>query len=101
MPKKPALKTGATKVANADASSAAKAATARPTIPPSKLEIDKARRAVSITCFIAPRKLPHLNEIYPIEVIATYPDGQKAHETVVIFAGLKPSEVHKALESLN
>ncbi len=69
-------------------------------VPPSKLEIDKARRTVSITCVIAPRKLPHLNEVYPIEVIATYPAGQKAHETVVVFAGIKPSDVHKALESL-
>jgi hypothetical protein len=70
------------------------------TIPPSKLEVDKASRTVTITCAIAPRKLPHLNEVYPIEVIATYPEGQKAHETVVVFAELKPSEVHKALESL-
>jgi hypothetical protein len=70
------------------------------TIPPSKLEVDKDRRTVTITCAVAPRKLPHLNEVYPIEVIATHPEGQKAHETVVIFAGLKPSEVHKALGSL-
>ncbi len=69
-------------------------------IPPSKLDIDKTARTVSITCVIAPRKLPHLNEVYPIEVIATYPNGQKAHETVVVFAGIKPSDVHKALESL-
>src|SRR5262249_19505357 len=41
-------------------------------------------------------------EIYPIEVIACYPHprGQKAHETVVTFTGIKPSQVHKALEEL-
>src|SRR5205823_1047040 len=40
-------------------------------------------------------------EIYPIEVIACWPHprGKKAHETVVTI-DIKPSEVHKALESL-
>src|SRR5262249_32355509 len=40
-------------------------------------------------------------KIYPVEVIAcwAYPKGQKAHETVVTF-DIKPSEIHKALESL-
>ncbi|MCS7014769.1 MAG: YdjY domain-containing protein [Gemmatales bacterium] len=61
-------------------------------------------RAVILHCRIAPRKLPHLKEIYPLEVVATYPHdgdpkGQKAHETVVVFSGVKPSEVHRALES--
>ena len=39
--------------------------------------------------------------IYPIEVIACaeFPKGQKAHETVIT-VDAKPSEVHKALESL-
>jgi hypothetical protein len=91
----------AAKTSPADAAkTASKQAPKQPAIPPSKLQIDKAGRAVTLTCFIAPRKLPHLNEVYPIEVIATYQEGQKAHETVVIFAGIKPSEVHKALESL-
>jgi len=63
--------------------------------------VDKARRTVMIGCRIAPRKLPNLKEIYPIEVMATYPSprGQKAHETVVTFLA-HPSDVHKALESL-
>jgi hypothetical protein len=62
--------------------------------------IDKEKRRVIVPCRIAPRKLPSLKDIYPLEVIATYPTprGQKAHETVVIFNS-KPSEVHKALES--
>ncbi len=65
------------------------------------IAVDKQRRTVSIPCRIAPRKLPTLKEIYPLEVVATYPTprGQKAHETVVTFE-CKPSEVHQALESL-
>ena len=63
--------------------------------------VDKARRAVIVPCRIAPRKLPSLKEVYPLEVIATYPAprGQKAHETVVTIES-KPSDVHKALVSL-
>jgi len=47
--------------------------------------VDKANRMVTIECAIAPRKLPNLADVYPIEVIACYPAprGQKAHETVV------------------
>jgi outer membrane protein assembly factor BamB len=62
--------------------------------------VDKQQRTVSIPCRIAPRKLPTLKDIYPLEVVATYPAprGQKAHETVVTFE-CKPSEVHQALES--
>ena|SRR5579872_3065366 len=65
------------------------------------LSVDKAKKSVTIACKIAPRKLPNLTEIYPIEVIATRPapEGKKAHETVVTFA-VKPSEIHAALESL-
>jgi len=65
------------------------------------IAVDKQRRSVSIPCRIAPRKLPTLKEIYPLEVVATYPTprGQKAHETVVTFE-CKPSEVHRALESI-
>lgn len=68
---------------------------------PAGLQIDKEKKTVSIPCKIAPRKLPNLSEVYPIEVIATSPapKGQKAHETVVTFDAA-PSEVHKALESL-
>lgn len=65
------------------------------------VKVDPAQKAVFVPCKIAPRKLPNLPEIYPIEVIATHPSpkGQKAHETVVTFE-VAPSEVHKALEGL-
>ncbi len=63
--------------------------------------VDVKARTVSLPCWIAPRKLPTLKEIYPIEVMATLasPRGQKAHETVVTFQ-VKPSDVHKAMERL-
>jgi hypothetical protein len=65
------------------------------------LVIDKDKKSVAIPCKIAPRKLANLSQIYPLEVVATFPapKGQKAHETVVTF-DVKPSAVHKALESL-
>ena len=71
-------------------------------LPPPKpvpIVIDKQKRTITIPCKIAPRKLPTLSEVYPLEVVATFPAprGQKAHETVVTFNSL-PSEVHKALE---
>ena len=63
--------------------------------------VDKANKTVTIPCKIAPRKLPNLKQIYPLEVVATWPapKGQKAHETVVVF-NVKPSDVHKALENI-
>jgi hypothetical protein len=64
--------------------------------------IDKAKRTVTIDAKIAPRRLPHLKgEIYPIEVIASWPHpkGIKAHETVVTIEAT-PSVVHKALVEL-
>ena len=63
--------------------------------------VDRRRRTVTLACRIAPRKLPTLKDIYPIEVICTRPspEGLKAHETVLVFEG-RPSEVHRALESL-
>jgi len=63
--------------------------------------VDKDKKTVRIAAKIAPRKLPNLPEVYPIEVIATWPTpkGQKAHETIVNF-DVNPSDVHKALESL-
>lgn len=66
--------------------------------------VDKAKRTITIDCKIAPRKLDdakYQGKIYPVEVIACwpYPKGQKAHETVVTI-DVKPSAVHKALESL-
>jgi hypothetical protein len=65
--------------------------------------VDKEKKTVTIPAKIAPRKIndPRYTEIYPIEVIACaeFPKGQKAHETVIT-VDAKPSEVHKALESL-
>ena len=69
---------------------------------PNALKVDKAAKTVAVNCIIAPRKLPNLDQIYPIEVIACWgaPRGQKAHETVVTFKGLTPGDVHKALVEL-
>jgi hypothetical protein len=70
---------------------------------PSGVTVDREKKTVLIDAKIAPRKIddPRYKEIYPIEVIAcwAFPKGQKAHETVVTIEA-KPSEVHKALESL-
>lgn len=70
---------------------------------PPAVTVDRTGKAVLIPAKVAPRKLPHLAEVYPIEVIATFPfrEGKKgkAHETVVV-TEVKPSDVHKALESL-
>jgi hypothetical protein len=65
------------------------------------LKVDKDKRTITIDAKIAPRKLAHLKEVYPIEVIACWehPKGKKAHETVVTIDA-NPSSVHKALESL-
>jgi hypothetical protein len=66
------------------------------------IKVDKEKKAVLIQAKIAPRKLAKLTEIYPIEVIAAWPEskgGQKAHETVVTIE-VKPSDVHKALVEL-
>ncbi|MBC7816169.1 MAG: hypothetical protein IAG10_04650, partial [Planctomycetaceae bacterium] len=69
--------------------------------PAEAIKVDKEKKTVTIACKIALRKLPNLSEIYPIEVIASLPapKGQKAHETVVTFDA-KPSDIHKAVESL-
>jgi hypothetical protein len=68
------------------------------------IEVDKEKKTVAIDAKIAPRKMPYLDQIYPIEVIACFAyngpkKGEKAHETVVTIEAT-PSEVHKALESL-
>jgi hypothetical protein len=67
------------------------------------ISVDKEKRTVTVAAKVASRKLPHLAEVYPIEVIATFPYREgvkgKAHETVVVTEA-KPSDVHKALESL-
>lgn len=65
--------------------------------------VDKEKRTITVDCKIAPRKMEDpkfQGKTWPIEVIACYPypKGQKAHETVVTI-DIKPSEVHKALES--
>lgn len=68
---------------------------------PGTFKVDKEKKTITIPGKVAPRKLPNLNEIYPIEVIAAHaaPKGQKAHETVITY-DVKPSEIHKALEEL-
>ena len=69
---------------------------------PSGIVVDKEKKTVTFDAKIAPRKLEYLKgEIYPLEVIATYPHpkGKKAHETVVV-TDVKPSDIHKAIESL-
>lgn len=71
------------------------------------IKVDKEKRTVTVDAKIAPRKIddPRFKrengEAYPIEVVACwpFPKGQKAHETVVTI-DVKPSDVHKALESL-
>ncbi|MCI0642474.1 MAG: YdjY domain-containing protein [Gemmataceae bacterium] len=63
--------------------------------------VDAAKKTITIAAKIAPRMLPHLKEVYPIEVIACWPHpkGKKAHETIVTIEA-KPSAIHKALEDL-
>jgi len=68
------------------------------------IEIDKDKKTVTVDAKVAPRKLPNLDQVYPLEVVATFAHdaakkGEKSHETVVTFDAT-PSEVHKALESL-
>jgi hypothetical protein len=68
------------------------------------IEVDKDKKQVAVDARIAPRKMPYLDQIYPIEVIACFAHdgpkkGEKAHETVVTIEAT-PSDVHKALESL-
>ncbi len=71
--------------------------------PGQGVSVDKEKRLVVVPAKVAPRKIEDekFKEIYPIEVIATfpYPKGKKAHETVVTFDA-KPSEVHRALVDL-
>lgn len=65
------------------------------------ITVDAAKKSVSIDAKVAPRKLAKYDQIYPIEVIACWPDpkGKKAHETVLTI-DVKPSDVHKALEAV-
>ena len=71
-------------------------------VDPPGIVVDKEKKTVTFDAKIAPRKLEYLKgEIYPLEVIATYPHpkGKKAHETIVT-TDVKPSDIHKAIESL-
>jgi len=67
------------------------------------ITVDKEKRTIVVPAKVAPRKIEDekFKEIYPIEVIATYPfpRGAKAHETVVTIE-VKPSAVHKALTDM-
>ncbi|HVK12999.1 MAG TPA: YdjY domain-containing protein [Gemmataceae bacterium] len=69
--------------------------------PPAGIKVDADKKAVVIDAKVAPRKLPKFDQVYPIEVVACWPDpkGKKAHETVVTI-DVNPSDVHKALESV-
>src|ERR1043165_111861 len=75
---------------------------------PNGIVVDKEKKTVTIDAKVAPRIVyKDKKEPYPLEVIATWPfgkgpgKGQKAHETIVtIDSSIKPSDVHKALESL-
>jgi hypothetical protein len=63
--------------------------------------VDEAKKCVLVDAKVAPRKLPNLDQVYPIELIAGWgaPKGKKAHE-IVVSVDVNPSEVHKALEKL-
>jgi len=67
----------------------------------SGVAVDKDKRTVTVSAKVAPRKLPNLEQVYPIELIAGWgsPKGKKAHE-IVVSIDCNPSEVHKGLESL-
>ena len=71
-------------------------------VDPKVLAVDRTAKTVTVHGAIATRKLPNLDQVYPIEVIGTWyaPKAQKAHETVVTFKGVNPSDVHKALVDL-
>jgi hypothetical protein len=63
--------------------------------------VDMDKKCVFVDAKVAPRKLPNLDQVYPIELIAGWgaPKGKKAHE-IVVAIDVDPSEVHKALEKL-
>jgi hypothetical protein len=63
--------------------------------------IDEAKKTVTIDAKVAPRKLPNLDQVYPIELIAGWPapKGKKAHE-IIVSIDVDPSEVHKGLVRL-
>jgi len=61
--------------------------------------VDKKNSRVIVEAEIAPRKLPHLKQIYPVEVMVAGAEGKKAHETVLT-SEVSPRQVHRALEEL-
>lgn len=63
--------------------------------------VDKDKRTVTISAKVAPRKLPNLEMVYPLELVAGWgaPKGKKAHE-IIVAIDFNPSIVHKGLESL-
>ena len=67
----------------------------------SGVTVDKEKRTVTVAAKVAPRKLPNLDQVYSIELIAGWgaPKGKKAHE-IVVSIDSNPSEVHKGLEAL-
>ena len=77
-------------------------------LPPG-IKVDKEKKTVTVDAKVAPRKLPHLDQVYPIEVIACWgyikdakpgdKNGKKSHETIVTF-DVMPSEVAAAMEQL-
>jgi len=63
--------------------------------------VDKEKRTVTVAAKVAPRKLPNLDQVYSVELIAGWgaPKGKKAHE-IVVSVDINPSEVHKGLVDL-
>ncbi|HXD85350.1 MAG TPA: YdjY domain-containing protein [Urbifossiella sp.] len=63
--------------------------------------VNPEKRTVTVAAKVAPRKLPKLDQVYPVELIAGWgaPRGAKAHE-IVVAIDVNPSEVHKGLEAL-
>ena len=76
---------------------------------PDAIKVDKEKKTVTVDAKVAPRKLPHLEQSYPIEVIACWgyikdakpgdKNGKKSHETIVTI-DVMPSEVASAMEQL-
>ena len=68
---------------------------------PAGVTVDAEKRCVFVDAKVAPRKLPNLDQVYPVELIAGWgaPKGKKAHE-IVVAIDVNPSEVHKGLEKL-
>lgn len=69
--------------------------------PSAGVTVDEAKRCVYVDAKVAPRKLPNLDQVYPVELIAGWgaPKGKKAHE-IVVSIDVDPSAVHKGLEKL-